>query len=700
VPDDATPPRAQHDPAEGRLDSWKEIAAYLRRDVKTAQRWERRDGLPVHRLHHDRLGSVYAYRHEIDAWTAGRDTPPHRSNENAPDADAAAGEPVAADDRRGRAGATQTGRRVTVALAATLATVGASWGLAHLARRSDPSPPRVAFLVEAPPGTVFAGTLIDPEPAISPDGTRIVFRAAARDTGQQLLYLRNLEVTGAEPLGGTEGAAQAFWSPDSRHVAFFAGGALKRIDLTSRLVTGIADAPYPGGGAWLPSGDILFNPDEGEGIHAVRAGGGRPIALTRVDRAAGQRRHMTPEAIPEGEGFAYLAEHADAERNAVWWWRGGGPVPDRRIVVSRRMGLFARGGWFLLFRDGRLVAQRFSSRTGALVGAPRDLGERLERDDANSRHPGCSVSSTGAITYWPASRPPRSRLTWYDRDGREAGTIGSPGDYPFVALSPDGRRAAVQRVDEVTGAPELWLHDLDTGAAVRLTASPLNDEDPVWAPGGEQIVFAHHIGIGAGAELRRVSPAHPLTAEPVATPTVYGHPTDWSRDGRRIVFQRNGPDEKSGLFAWTLPAGPETALVDSAFNERHGRLSPDGRHLAYSSDASGRLEVYVNDLAGDRATVQVSHGGGAHPRWRRDGRELFYLSAGGVLMAVPMALTPRLSAGRALPLFDARPPLPLPFLDTIYDTTPDGTRFLVAAADGPATRSFTVVINALALLAR
>jgi hypothetical protein len=154
------------------------------------------------------------------------------------------------------------------------------------------------------------------------------------------------------------------------------------------------------------------------------------------------------------------------------------------------------------------------------------------------------------------------------------------------------------------------------------------------------------------------------------------------------------------VFALALRDGTPFALVNSPFNERHGRLSPDGRYVAYSSDVSGRLEVYVKALGEAATVVQVSNGGGAHPRWRRDGRELFYLSAGGLLTAVPINLTPRLLAGRVMPLFDARPPLPLPFLDTLYDVTPDGQRFLVAAAERPVTRSFTVVINALAPLPR
>jgi Tol biopolymer transport system component len=275
--------------------------------------------------------------------------------------------------------------------------------------------------------------------------------------------------------------------------------------------------------------------------------------------------------------------------------------------------------------------------------------------------------------------------------------VGPPGDYPFVSLAPDASQAAVQRLDETTGAPDLWLFDLSSGRATRLTASPVNEEDPVWSPDGSRILFAKHPAIGAEARLRHLRPTHPLD-EGVGEPDVEGHPTDWSRDGRLVIVQRATPDTGSDLAVHRVSGGPPLAVFDSIFNERHGRLSPDGRLLAYSSDVSGRFEVYVRSLARDADTVQVSSAGGAHPRWRRDGRELYYLSAAGVLMAVPAATRPRISAGRPVPLFDARPPLPLPFLDTLYDVTPDGQRFLVAATDQPVTRSFTVVVEALAPL--
>jgi Tol biopolymer transport system component len=721
-PDDAANGQAQPDVSAGRLDSWKEVAVYLRRDIKTVQRWERREGLPVHRLHHDKLGSVYAYRDELDAWVAGRRLATNGGHATAngaatgsPARNEAPGGEASFPSAKGVAHGTDhlhgadairvpasrwrpTARRLA-AVAAIIAAAAGSWTAGRLGRPGPAGRGRAVFLVEPPAGTVFAGTIVDPEPTISPDGTRIVFRAAERDTGRQRLYLRRLDRATAEKLAGTDQGVQPFWSPDSRYVAFFGGGELKRVDLASGLVTSLAQAPRPEGGAWLASGDIIFNPDEGTGIHMLKGGGGPPVAVTVPDASASQTRHVSPQELPDGRGFLYLAAHDDPRKNAVWMWSGtrGG---DRRVVSAPRMGRVAPGGWMLLFRGHRLVAQRLDVGAGTLAGAPVELAEALEADDSNSRRPGFSISSTGVLAYWPVTRTAVTRLTWFDRHGRETGVVGSPGDYPFVELAPDGRHAVVQRTDEASGAPDVWLLELSSGAATRLTASPVNEEDPVWSPDGGEVVFAKHAAVGAAAQLRIVRPRRPLVEERVGTRPVEGHPTDWSRDGRLLVFQRSSAGTLSDVFALPVPDGAPVALVSSPFNERHGRLSPDGRFVAYSSDVSGRLEVYVKTLDQDGAITQVSNASGAHPRWRADGRELFYLSAGGILSAVPVARSSRFSAGRPMPLFDARPPLPLAFLDTLYDAAADGQRFLVAAADRPVTRSFTVVIDALAELPR
>ena len=701
--------------AGARLDAWKEIAAYLRRDIKTVQRWERRHGLPVHRLQHDKPGSVYAYRTELDAWMAGRDRV-HATELDASEADTPAPLQDAGDDRFGALpehSHAEGGSPVTLPTAkgpswiwVSAAGVMVAAGLAAVIvgpRLSQPSATApagatpVRFQVGPPLNAAFAGTLVNPDPEVSPDGRLIVFRAAERDSGRQRLYLRALDRPDAEALEGTDDSRLPFWSPDSRHVGFFAGGELKQVALDTRRVTSLARAPGPGGGAWLASGHIVFNPDAGEGLLRLSLADGRSERISVVEAGQGQLRHIAPVVAEDGVSVLYLAEHDEPARNSLWVVTPGEGSASR-IGPLRRMGRPAPGGWFVYFLGSQLVAQRLDVRKRALGGAAVELGDILDRDDATSLYAGLSISTTGVLAYWPVTRSPAARLTWFDRQGHEIGTFGTPGDYPFVSLSPDGGRAALQRVDDTTSAPDLWLHDLAKGIAVRLTAGLGNEENPVWSPTGDELAYARHSTVGGGAEVRRLRPAAPLTDAPLGRRPVAGHPTDWSRDGGRVLVQATRTDSNSDLVAVRLSDGAESVVAGSRFNERHGRLSPDGRDLAYSSDVSGRLEVYVKRLDEGAAVVQVSTGGGSHPRWRADGLELFYLSPMGVVSAVPVVPSPTFTAGPPVPLFDARPPLPLVFLDTLYDVSPDGQRFLVAAAERPAITAFTVVTHALGRL--
>jgi Tol biopolymer transport system component len=699
-----TPNGAAERDANGRLDSWKEIAAYLRRDVKTVQRWERREGLPVHRLHHHSLSSVYAYRTELDAWIerrrvsarAGREEG-NGESENLPPINGAESEALGALPPLSAQRAWR-GSPWLAALGALLTITAIGWASVRITGSLKTTNAPMRFDIGPPAGTRFAGNTSDPDPVVSPDGTRLVFRATVIDSGRQRLYLRELDQPVARPIEGTDQAVQPFWSPDSQQIGFFSDGELKRIDLTTGRVAVLAAASRPTGGAWLSSGDIVFGADSVEGIQMLEAGSGVPIAVTKVDRSAGQQRHLAPEAAPDGRRFVYLAEYRDPRSNAVWMWTGKASA-DRHLLNARRMGRFTQGNWFLFFRGQRLIAQRVDLDSTTPMGAAVELPEALDEQDGNARRAGFSVSPSGTLAYWPVTGTPLTRLTWFDRHGAAGEVVGPLGEFPFVALSPGADRVAVQRVDRSSGAPDVWVYDLSTGVATQLTDSPANDEDPVWSPDGTQIVYARHPDLGTPSGLALVDPREPLIHEPVA-PAMEGHPTDWSRDGRTIIVQQANRDTQSDVAAWTMPHGPMRPLVNSPFNERHGRLSPDGRYLAYTSDESGRFEVYVKSLEHPGPATRVSEAGGAHPRWRGDGGEIYYLSPVGMVTAVRISPGPRLSTGQAVPLFDARLPLPLAYLDTLYDVTADGQRFLVAAAERPDSTSFTVVVNALIALSR
>jgi Tol biopolymer transport system component len=248
--------------------------------------------------------------------------------------------------------------------------------------------------------------------------------------------------------------------------------------------------------------------------------------------------------------------------------------------------------------------------------------------------------------------------------------------------------------------PDIWVFDIADAKATRLTSSTANDEDPVWAPDSSHLAYAAHRGLGQPAALHTTDVARPREDGRLHAVERSVHPTDWSRDGRWIVIQGLGRTTQSDVLMVPAAGGAPRALVQSEFDEMHGRLAPDGRSVAYTSDRTGRREVYVQGLGPDPVVWQVSNAGGAIPRWRGDGRELYYLSAQGHIVAVPLGVDALARPGVPTPLFDARPPLPLAFSDALYDVTPDGSRFLVATSRHADSRPVTVVLNWRAALPR
>ena len=705
------PDRPRDGPSDDRFESWKEIAAYLRRDVKTVQRWERREGLPVRRHLHDKQASVFAFKAELDAWRHRRGPQPNGFEDGEPDsadgppAETEAGRTVVeshAEQRAIESGA--LGRRARrlrrfAAAAAGIVLVGAAVAIAALVRGRPIDRPGGAvarFSIPPPPDTMFAGNMESPAPALSPDGTRFVFRAAHRETGRQLLYLRSLDKPDPVAIDGTDGAVEPFWSPDGTHIGFVVDGRLKTINLLTGWVESLADCPNLAGAAWRHS-EIVFSPEPGSPLFSVPAGGGTPRPFTTLNAPAGEIRHGYPQVLPDGS-VIFFVDHRDAERHGVAAVRKRGDI-HRWVVSSDKMMTFAAPGHLVWFQAGALMALAFDHRSLSVAGPAVRLGERIEPDRSGEHGPEVSASG-GHLVFWDPRGTYASQLTWFDRHGTEIGRIGAPGNFPAISLSPDGRSVAVQRTLGVGVPPDVWVFDLADAKATRLTASAANDEDPVWAPDSSRLAYAAHRGMRQRAALHTIQVARPREDGLLHADERGVHPTDWSKDGRWIVFQGLGRATKSDVLMVPASGGAPRTLVGSEFDEMHGRLSPDGRTVAYTSDKTGRREVYVQGLAPDAVVWQVSNGGGAHPRWRADGRELFYLSAQGHIVCVPIGDADGSRPGVPTPLFDARPPLPLAFSDAIYDVTPDGSRFLVAANRHIDSRPITLVLNWRAIVPR
>jgi hypothetical protein len=351
----------------------------------------------------------------------------------------------------------------------------------------------------------------------------------------------------------------------------------------------------------------------------------------------------------------------------------------------------------LFARDGNLLAQSLDVSSLELFGEAVPVGESVHLHRYR-RNASFSVSDL-ALAYQPETAPSGSRLAWFDRRGRELQPAGAAGDYAGLRLSPDGQRCALEVRDRRTGNIDIWILDLTRGIASRLTSEGAVNDCPTWAPDGGSVVYTsnrkghwdlYRRTLASGAE------------EPVWESGVDKEPTDWSADGRFIVFNQDSLDAKRGYDIWYLirATGRAEPFLETEFNEREGRLSPDGRWIAYASDESGTFEVYVSAFPRWGSNRQVSASGGRQPVWRRDGKELLYLGADNRLMAVPTRLNGGLQVGTPRALFDSR--LATSASDIpLFDVSPDGSRLLLSLRDEEGrSPSLRVVMNWQAALRR
>jgi len=531
--------------------------------------------------------------------------------------------------------------------------------------------------------------------AISPDGTKVVFVATFE--GRSLLWLRSLDSASGRPLSGTDHAVLPFWSPDGRSVAFFADGSLKRINIDDGSTQILAIAPAPRGGAWNRDGTILFAPSPGSPILRTSASGGEPTPVTRLESPS-QVGHSFPQFLPGGRHFLYYVRGTPEARGLhIGQLNGSEP---RRLRDADSAPLYVSSGQLLFVAQGTLFAQNFDPVRLALTGAPSPVAEQV-MVNALLNLPAVSASSGGAIVYRAGTaRGDQRQFIWFDRSGKEIGKVGSPDSATVLgpAISPDGRRVALYRTE--SGNTDVWLLDLARGVLSRLTSDTANDIFPIWSPDGRSIVFTstrrgsfdlyQKLATGARSEELLLASAQPKI------------PTDWSRDGRVLLY--HSPDPKTSADIWALPLDGDRKplpVVRTNFEERDGQFSPDGKWIAYQSNESGRFEIYVESLPGPDANVSgkslISTNGGSQVRWRLDGKELFYIALDDRLMAVPIEFASNsqaLEVGTPVPLFATRVGGAVQYANRQqYMVSPDGQRFLMNTLTEEATSPITVILN-------
>ncbi|MEQ1761253.1 MAG: protein kinase, partial [Vicinamibacterales bacterium] len=485
--------------------------------------------------------------------------------------------------------------------------------------------------------------------ALSPDGRRIVFAASA-DDGTSRLWLRSLATTTAQPLAGTEGATCPFWSPDGGSIGFFAGQALKRIDLGGGAPQTLAPVAAAGtGGSWGTDGVIVFAPSVQSPLMRVPASGGVASSVTTLGPQ--QQGHTAPSFLPDGRRFLFfvlgLADTAGVYLGAL---DGSAPI---RLAAADGAGVYLsfgpggtearrEGGWLLMVRAGTLVGQRLDVPAAALIGEPVTLADGVVTDGVSGRS-SVSVARTGVVAYRTAGGSQR-QLTWVDRSGKTGGTVGDPdGTLSNPRVSPDGRRVAVERT--VQGNRDIWL--LDSGRTSRFTFDATIDVRPVWSPGGTSLVFRSN-PVGPSDLYRKLSSGAGMVERLVASDQGK-NAYSWSSDGRFLLYHSQDPQTDTDI--WVVPmvgAHTPSVFLKTPFREAYGAFSTDGRWVAYQSNESGRSEIYVRPFippgtadatATDGGQWQVSTAGGIHPQWRPDGKELYYLDPAGTMMAAPISVT-------------------------------------------------------------
>jgi eukaryotic-like serine/threonine-protein kinase len=509
--------------------------------------------------------------------------------------------------------------------------------------------------------------------ALSPGEKTLAIVAYSAQANNYVLWTHEVGGRQTSSLPGTQGASYPFWSPDGKFIGFFADGKLKKVGVSEGRVQVLCDAPNGRGGAWNRDGVIVFTPAGLGGLFRVPSSGGSPVEMTKPDPTRFESSHRWPVFLPDGKHFLYLAANftGHLENNAIFL--GSLDSQERRSLVSTSANAaYAEPGYLVYLRDKTLVAQPFDRQHYVLSGEPHTLSDEV------LYLPGVdkavfSVSSGDVLVTQTGKGTSISQLTWFDRSGKPAGTVGMPGSHSNVRLSPDGRRVAADQTDPDERNIDIWIHEPARGATTRLTFDPALDQTPVWSPDGKQILFTSSRGVGFRLYLKNADGSGPEEEVADLGAGLQVHAWDWSRDGKNVLVRKGNE-----LWYVTWPQRVAKPLFQAKWTVRNAQFSPDGRWMAYASNETGSMEIYVSPFPSVNGKWQVSSAGGQEPRWRQDGKELFYLSAEGKMMAAAVTWGTSFEAGSPVALFQTYPRQPVSASDVFsYDVSGDGQRFLI-----------------------
>lgn len=520
---------------------------------------------------------------------------------------------------------------------------------------------------------------------LSPDGRYLTF--VAPFNGIPHLWVRPLDKNDAAPLAGTEGATYPFWSPDSTQIAFFTRRTIKRVSPAGGAVITITDEVRESrGGSWSRNGTIIYSHHWRAPLYRVDAKGGKAVPLTKLDEGRRETTHRYPLFLPDGDKFLYLAGSHIAEatsgENAIYVSSLSGKEPPRLVLHARSNVAYA-AGHLLFYSDGRLMAQPFDADAVRLEGEPVTIADKVRYEKGFFRAI-FAVAGDGTLVYQRGGAQTQSELIWFDRAGKRIATLGQPDEFYDLRIAPDGESVIVVVADPA----DLWRYDA-RGIRTRLTFNSFGELAPVVSPDGTALLFATDRHASYDIFQRSLTTAAEETAL-VAERNVNEIPSDWTSD--YIIYDREDLSAKTQSDIWAMPADGRKPfpIVRTPWADVAGRLSPDGRWLAYTSFEPGTAQVYVTSFPDGSGKWQISRDGGALPSWRSDGRELFY-AHNDTIMAVPVATGETFEVGAPVALFSAPiKTFPPPF----FDTAADGQRFLLnTLPESSGTEPITLVTN-------
>jgi eukaryotic-like serine/threonine-protein kinase len=532
-------------------------------------------------------------------------------------------------------------------------------------------------------------------PVLSPDGTLLAF-TARDEKGKVLLYVRSLTSLTAQALPGTDDAIYPFWSPDSRQIAFFAAGKLKKIDAEGGPPQDICDSVTGRGGTWSKNGVIVFTPSSNLNLFSVSAAGGTPAPASQLDLAKGENSHRWPWFLPDGKHFIYWSRTSHPGESPVLYIGELGSLKARLLTKSETMAQYASGR-LLFLRDQTLMAQPFDPKRMELSGEPQPIAEHIAVNGSTIRAM-FSASETGTLVYQSGDAATGWDLVWFGRDGKQMETAAQDSRYIGPSLSPDGTRLAVTIFVGNQGIADNWVLDLARSTRTRLTFSAsattyANTGGVTWTPDSKTIFYA---SVTKGIYQIYAKAADGSGTEQLVSESAEAslYPGCVSPDGRYLVYTRRLNQKEPGDHIWALPlsgGGKPFPILQDALDERAPEVSPDGKWLAYQSNESGRPEIYITAFPGDGAKWQVSSNGGITPKWRHDGKELFFLDPLDNIVAVDVN-TPgnAVKLGAPHALFRA---IGIQRDFGPYDVTADGKKFLINSGVKEGTEPVTLVQN-------